>query len=95
MNQRIRYSQVRQGVLKSRRNFAITSGIEVVVELDLAAKKYLILDNVTGAQISTGGNTKNLAVLKIQAKKGLEALGVTFANETRNRGNTELGVQVG
>lgn len=91
MNKRIRYSKVKTGVLLSRRNFVTAGGHTVVVVLDLNAKRYQILDATSNAEIASGGNTKNVSVLKIQAKKGLMGLGVNFAEETRNRGNTELG----
>lgn len=91
MNQRIRYSKSRSGVLQSRRNFVTKDGQEVVVELDLNSKRYRILDSSTGTEVTTGGNTRNISVLKIQAKKGLTGLGVQFAEESRNRGNTQLG----
>lgn len=92
MNQRIRYNKVRNGVLLSRRNFTTNIGQEVNVELDLNAKKYRILDSVSGELISTGGNTKNVSVLKIQAKRGLTTLGVVFADETRKRESVEVNV---
>lgn len=90
MNQRIRYNKVRNGVLLSRRNFVTGGGREVNVELDLANKKYRILDSVSGEQVLTGGNTRNVSVLKIQAKRGLTELGVAFLEETRERGNAEV-----
>lgn len=89
-NKRIRYSKTQPGVLLSRRNFVIANGAEVSVELDLNAKTYRILDASTGAQLASGGNTKNVSVLKIQAKRGLTELGAQFGEETRNRGNMEL-----
>lgn len=85
-NKRIRYAQTRTGVLQSRRMFTTSTGQEVLVELDLNAKKYRVLDSVTGVEVVAGGNTRNLSVLKIQAKRGLTGLGVEFADETRNRG---------
>lgn len=85
MNQRIRYNKTRSGVLQSRRNFMTGQGQEVVVELDLNSKRYRILDSVSGAEVATGGNTRNVSVLKIQAKRGLTDLGVEFAGESRNR----------
>lgn len=85
MNQRIRYSKARTGILQSRRNFITGSGQEVMVELDLNSKRYRILDSVSGAEVSVGGNTRNVSVLKIQAKRGLTTLGVEFADETRTR----------
>lgn len=90
MNQRIRYSKARSGVLQSRRNFVTQTGREVMVELDLNSKRYRILDSASGAEVAVGGNTKNVSVLKIQAKKGLTILGVQFAEESRNRETKEL-----
>lgn len=98
MNQRIRYNKVRAGVLISRRNFVTGAGREVNVELDLNTKKYRILDSASGEQVSTGGNTRNVSVLKIQAKRGLTELGVQFADETRTResgGGAEVNAVVG
>ncbi len=86
MNQRIRYQKTRSGILTSRRNFTTSAGQTVSVELNLNDKKYRIVDATTGAEVATGGNTRNVSVLKIQAKKGLVNLGVEFAEETRNRG---------
>lgn len=85
MNQRIRYNKVTDDRLISRRTFSTGSGSEVVVELNLGQKKYRVLDAVTQTEISSGGNTRNVAVLKIQAKRGLKELGVQFADETRDR----------
>ena len=89
MNKRIRYSKVKTGVLLSRRNFTTAAGQTVVVVLDLNAKRYQILDAASNAEVTSGGNTKNVSVLKIQAKKGLQGLGVTFAEEVRNRGTVQ------
>lgn len=88
MNQRIRYSKVGT-VLTSRRNFVTSDGKEVKVELDLTAKKYRVLDSTTGVEVATGGNTRNVSVLKIQSKRALVALGVEFADEKRSRGEFE------
>lgn len=85
MNQRIRYNKVSADKLISRRTFATASGSEVVVELNLGQKKYRVLDASTNNEIASGGNTRNVAVLKIQAKRGLTELGVQFAEETRDR----------
>lgn len=90
MNQRIRYSNARNGVLTSRRNFVTGAGREVNVELDLTNKKYRILDSSSGEQVATGGNTRNVSVLKIQAKRGLTELGVSFQEETRERGTSDV-----
>jgi len=91
-NQRIRYHKPVNGVLTSRRHFTTAAGREVKVQLNLNAKTYSILDSSTGEQVAMGGNTKNVAVLKIQAKRGLTELGVVFAEETRERGGMELPV---
>lgn len=85
MNQRIRYSKVTDDRLMSRRTFATAAGQDVVVELNLGQKKYRVLDASTQVEIASGGNTRNVAVLKIQAKRGLKELGVQFADETRDR----------
>lgn len=85
MNQRIRYSKAVNGIMTSRRVFTTSAGLVVTVELDTTNKKYSIVDAASGAVVTTGGKTKNLAVLKIQAKEGLSALGVTFAEELRTR----------
>lgn len=90
-NKRIRYAKVRTGVLLSRRHFLTSSGQEVSVELDLNNKKYRILDSVSSAEVASGGNTKNVSVLKIQAKRGLMGLGVSFTEETRQRGSVTSG----
>jgi hypothetical protein len=89
MNKRIRYSKVKTGVLLSRRNFVTGTGQTVVVILDLNAKRYQIVDATSNVEVTSGGNTKNVSVLKIQAKRGLVGLGVSFAEETRNRGSDE------
>lgn len=86
-NKRIRYAKTKQGILTSRRNFTTASGSEVIVELDLNNKKYRILDASSLTEVTSGGNTRNTSVLKIQAKKGLMTLGVAFADETRERDN--------
>lgn len=85
MNQRIRYNKVAADKLVSRRTFVTASGTEVVVELNLGQKRYRVLDAANSVEVSTGGNTRNIAVLKIQAKRGLKELGVQFADETRER----------
>jgi hypothetical protein len=89
-NVRIRYDENDDGtVLTSRRMFVTGAGVEVKVTLDVANKKYSILDASSGAVVASGGDTVNLAVLKIQAKEGLTALGVSFSEEKRDRGQSE------
>jgi predicted DNA-binding antitoxin AbrB/MazE fold protein len=85
MDRRIRYNKTGNGILTSLRNFTMQGGKEVKVELDVNNKKYRILDAVTGTEVANGGNTRNLAVLKIQAKDALLNIGVQFAPENRNR----------
>ncbi len=92
-NVRIRYNKVSADKLVSRRTFVTGAGNEVVVELNLGQKQYRILDAVTSAELASGGNTRNIAVLKIQGKRALKSLGVEFANEERDRG--VVGVDVG
>lgn len=85
-NSRIRYNKVEDGITRSRRHFLTNEGKQVFVVLNLNEKKYQILDSVTGDVISSGGDTVNSAVLKIQTKQALTALGVVFSGENRNRG---------
>jgi hypothetical protein len=82
---RIRYVKSGSGVLKSMRNFTTRKGAEVRVELDTQNKKFIIVDAVEGTIVADGGNTVNLAVLKIKAKKALLKLGVKFDEEIRKR----------
>lgn len=93
-NKRIRYQTVAPGILKSRRMFTTNQGQEVLVQLDLNLKQYQILDSVTGTVVASGGRTRNKSVLKIQSKRALMALGVEFADETRNRSNVETTSEV-
>lgn len=89
MNQRIRYFRPTNGVMVSRRLFTTSSGIDAQVELNANTLKYRILDAGLGTVIAEGGDTVNLAVLKIQAKVALVALGVNFEDEVRVRGAQE------
>ncbi len=84
-NTRIRYHKAKNGILTSRRNFLTLDGKTVIVELDLNNKKYRILDAVTMEEVASGGNTRNQSVLKIQSKRALTELGVSFAEEVRDR----------
>lgn len=85
-NSRIRYAKVEDGITRSRRYYLTSEGKQVFVVLNLNEKKYQIQDSVTGDVVATGGDTVNVAVLKIQAKQGLTALGVEFSGEKRTRG---------
>lgn len=82
---RIRYIKSGTGVLRSMRNFTTRKGSEVRVELDILNKKYVIVDAIEGTIVADGGNTVNVAVLKIKAKKALVKLGVKFDEEIRKR----------
>ena len=84
-NKRIRYNETKPGILQSRRFYMTKAGQEVMVELDLTAKKYRVLDSVTGVEVTSGGGTINVSVLKIFAKRSLMKLGVEFADEKRTR----------
>jgi hypothetical protein len=88
---RIRYQKMKNGMLQSRRMFITGSGQEVMAELDLANKRYRIVDSVSGAEVASGGNTRNLSVLKIQTKRGLTNLGVVFEEEKRDRSGNASG----
>lgn len=83
-NVRVRYGKQEDGTLKSRRNFSLPDGRQVSVTLNPAVMGYDIVD-ATSLQsvLSDSGKTKNLSVLKIKSKEGLESLGVTFAAEDR------------
>lgn len=95
MSQRIRYMKNSAGRLQSVRLFTTGTGQAVSVELDVATKKYRVTDAVSGEEVASGGNTRNLAVLKIQAKKGLSNLGVSFQAEERNRYGDDLRIGFG
>lgn len=82
-NTRIRY--LNTNPLKSVRVFTVGDKA-LRVSLNVESKKYVITDENTGSVVVEGGKTKNLAVLKIQAKKALKELGVDFGEEKRDRG---------
>lgn len=84
-NQRIRYGKSNQGVYTSRRVYQTAGGQTVSVELNETTKTYRIVDASTGETVTSGGGTKNFAVLKIKAKDALTSLGVSFSEESRNR----------
>lgn len=94
-NVRVRYGKAIDGLMGSRRNFVTSTGKEVNVELDTVNMKYRILDAVDSSEVATGGDTISVSVLKIQAKEGLVALGVTFDAEERERGGLTLVEGVG
>lgn len=80
---RIRYTKPVDGVCNSRQVYKITGKKEVSVRLDYNTFQFNLIDSSTGISLYNGGNTKNKAVLKIQAKNTLEALGVRFKEEER------------
>jgi hypothetical protein len=84
-NVRIRYGKVSETLLASRRVFTTASGNQVKAELDTANKRYVIRDAVSGLEIASGGDTINIAVLKIKCKQALADMGVEFADENRQR----------
>jgi hypothetical protein len=80
-NTRIRY--LNTNPLKSVRVFTVgDKALRVSLTDNL---KYVITDENTGTVVAEGGKTKNLAVLKIQAKNALKSLGVDFGEEKRDR----------
>jgi len=94
-NTRIRYNKV-GSTLTSRRIFSLVvdgNMVDAKVVLDTNDMTYTVINlSDNSSVIGTGDNTKNLSVLKIQAKDALRELGYEFGAETRNRGvasNTE------
>lgn len=93
-NTRIRYRSIGDGILASRRVFTVAldgvdTDVVVILDTDLMRFKIVtVVDDVDSdsMEILRGGNTKNISVLKIQAKKGLRELGYEFGTETRARG---------
>lgn len=88
-NTRIRYLTNDKGLLISTRVFAIND-VAYKVILNTTTFKYVIQDAVKGIIVAEGGNTKNVAVLKIQAKRALTKLGYTFQDEKRPRSGTSV-----
>ena len=79
---RIKYEY--DGLIGISRQIFRINGIETKVYLDTENFKFEIVD-IEGELISSGGKTKkgNLEVLKRQAKRALEELGVEFEDEKR------------
>lgn len=86
-NKRIRYAKSENGTLKSRRNYSLPDNRQVSVVIDPIALSYSIVDAADLSQVvlSRSGETRNLAVLKIKSKSGLEELGVVFSDDVRVR----------
>ena len=90
MHTRIKYLYEGAGdnvMAMSKQNFML-NGRELTIYLYINDFKFEIVD-ANGAVVTKGGNTKNVAVLKKQAKRALARLGYEFGAETRNRGNNE------
>jgi len=81
---RIRYNKVVNGTCRSRQFFNTSINETVFVVLDFNTFKFRILDANDSTPLVEGGNTKNKSVLKIQAKRALEKLGVKFNDEERS-----------
>lgn len=89
-NVRVRYmANEDKTVLTSRRLFTTSAGVQVKAELDLVNKKFRIVDATSGAVVAEGGDTINLAVLKISCKQALVGLGASFEEEARERKEVE------
>lgn len=80
-NTRIRYSRQEDGNLISKQYFKIGDESYRILLYEKVFK-FAILNSL-GFPIFFGGNTQNLAVLRIQAKKALEDLGFKFEKEER------------
>ena len=81
MTTRIRYKT--EGTKLISKSIFNTNDTGVRVVLDTETLKFTIVDVLTNEVLLTGGNTTNLAVLKIQVKNVLKDLGVEFNTETR------------
>lgn len=84
MSVRIRYaaSELGEALKKSQRVFkAGKKSFYVVLNED--SMHFIIFDADSKEVVSSGGNTTNKTVLRLQAKKALEQLGVKFAGENR------------
>lgn len=84
MSTRIRYSK-NEGVLTSIRVFPLGSDITARVVLDTTNMSFIIEDVNTGNVLRAGGKTKNLTVLKNQARRAIMELGAGLVQEHRNR----------
>lgn len=87
MNKRIRYVKTNNPeVLESVRSFLNRkTNVSYRVVLDLTNKRFRILNAADNAVVMEAGKTRNVAVLKIQAKTALSSLGIDFSEEKRNR----------
>lgn len=87
MSTRIRYAVSSDNKFLKRSIKPIDAdGRQVTVALDEKKFHFVIYDYKSNEVIAFGGNTTNPNILKLQAKKALEDLGVVFSTENRNRG---------
>ena len=83
-NTRIRYSRDSQGNFTSVKKFThATNGARYQVKLNTTESQWLILDDASGLVAASGLNT-SMSKMKIEVKKALEVLGITFESEKRN-----------
>ncbi len=90
MSTRIRYIKYENdpNMLKSMRNYRTKMG-DAFVLLHTVSMQMNVVHAENGTVLASGGDTKNLAVLKIKAKKALASLGVEFSKEERVKDVTE------
>lgn len=86
MRLRIRYEY--EGPIGiSRQTFNVKGqDVRVVIHVE---EFYFELVNSQGEALVSGGNTKNIAVLKRQAKRALKKLGYEFGDEDRKVSNAK------
>lgn len=70
----------------SKQRFRL-NGRDLSVIIYIDEFRFEVVDSSDGTVVTKGGNTKNVAVLKKQAKRALNRLGYEFSAETRNREN--------
>jgi hypothetical protein len=86
MSTRIRYSTSELGKALKKSNQVFRAGKKgFYVVLNEDSMHYMIFDAETKEPIASGGNTTNKTVLRLQAKKALEQLGVKFSGENRKK----------
>jgi len=79
MSTRIRYGK---DGLSTSKFFHPTNGARYLVKLDTENKQWMILDDASGL-VARSGYQSNLALMKKEAKKALQELGIEFESETR------------
>lgn len=68
------------------------NGLDLRVVINVEEFYFEIVTN-DGQPVVKGGNTKNVAVLKRQAKRALVKYGYEFGSETRNKGTVGINEQ--